>query len=195
MKKSISILLLSLLVLFSTHVSAFADDKYLVSSYSDVANNYIEKHDLSEEGVRNINEIRSDGHYFWKITSKSVNGYSYGGWRMGPSGKGPATLGLTSTKGYNLAVTNTISGSYTSIGTISNSLGVSIGVSKSYSASYSVKVPKGKRYRIIYRPHFKVYKVVETQFYRIDGYSVKTPITKTSYVKVFSNWDYSWKRI
>ncbi len=113
----------------------------------------------------------------------------------GPSGKGPGTITLSNAKGYNFNVTNTISGSYTSVGAIASSLGVTIGKSKTYSTSYSVKVPNGKRYQIIYRPQFKVYKVIETEYYRIDGYDTKTGRTKTSYVSVFSNWDYSWKSI
>ena len=129
------------------------------------------------------------------MTSKKVVGYPNGKWRKGPSCKGPGTLSLTNSKQYNYSVTNTISGTYTSTLAIAASLGVTIGKAKEYSVSYSVNVPKNKRWQIIYRPQFKKYKVVQTQFYRIDGYSTKTSKTKTCYVQVFSNWDYSWKRL
>lgn len=156
-----------------------------------------EKLDLDETEYIDTNDIqtRTDGYYYWKVTSKTVVGHPYGSWRNGPSGKGPATLSFTNSSSYSRSVTNTISGSYTSISDISSSLGVTIGKTKQYSASYSVTVPKGKKYKIIYRPQFKRYKVVQTQYYRIDGYSSKTKQTKTCYVNVFSNWDYSWKNI
>lgn len=138
-------------------------------------------------------QTRTDGCYYWKVTSKSS--YPYGNWRYGPSGKGPATLSFTNSSSYSRSVTNTISGSYTSKSAIASSLGVTIGTAKTYSASYSVSVPKGKKYQIKYRPQFKRYKVVQTQYYKIDGYSSKTKKTKTCYVNVFSNWDYSWRSI
>lgn len=135
----------------------------------------------------------SQGYYFWKVTSKSVVGYPYGAWRNGPTGRGPATLSFTNSSGYSRSVTNTISGSYTSISTISASLGVSIGVTRTYSVTYSVNVPKGSTYQIRYRPQFKRYKVVETQYYKIDGYTRKVG-QKISYVDAFYNWNYSWVR-
>lgn len=147
------------------------------------------------EDEKVIKPLRTDGYSYWKVTSKSVNSYRYGDWRRGPSGRGPGTITLTNSSEYNFNVTNTISGSYTSVGTIANSLGVTIGKSKKYSAGYIIEVPNGKRYQIIYRPNFKVYKVIETEYYRIDGYDTKTGRTKTAYVSVFSNWDYSWKSI
>lgn len=70
---------------------------------------------------------------------------------------------------------------------------VTIGVSKTYSASYSVTVPSGKKYQITYRPQFRKVKVVQTKYYRMDGYDTKTTDTKISYVKIFENWDYDWK--
>lgn len=155
--------------------------------------------DLSEDTTeyKDTTEIqpRTDGYYYWSVTSKSVVSNPYGDWRTGPSGKGPATLSFTNSSTYSRSVTNTISGSYTSVSTIASSLGVTIGTAKTYSASYSVSVPSGKRYQIKYRPQFKRYKVVQTQYYKIDGYSSKTGSTKTCYVNVFSNWDYSWTNI
>ena len=137
----------------------------------------------------------SDGYYYWKVTSKSVISKPYGGWRYGSSGRGPATLAFTNSSTYSRSVTNTISGSYTSVSTIASSLGVTIGKAKTYSALYSVDIPKGKKYQIKYRPQFKRYKVVQTQYYRIDGHDSKTGSSKTCYVNVFSNWDYSWRSI
>lgn len=135
----------------------------------------------------------SQGYYFWRVTNKSVIGYPYGAWRNGPSGRGPATLSLTNSRGYNTSVTNTISGSYTSVSTISASLGITIGLTKTYGVTYSVSVPKGSTYQIKYRPQFKRYKVVETQYYRIDGYTRQVG-QKISYVDVFYSWNYTWVR-
>ncbi|MDD4371966.1 MAG: hypothetical protein PHD56_12965 [Anaerostipes sp.] len=155
--------------------------------------------DLSEDNNEYVipteNKQRSDGYYYWKVTSKSVVSHPYGSYRNGPSGKGKATLTLSNSSTFSRTVTNTISGSYTSTGTIASSLGVSIGIAKTHSTSYSVSVPARKKYQIIYRPRYKKYKVVQTQYHRMDGYSSKTGSTKTCYVKVFENWDYTWKRI
>lgn len=139
-------------------------------------------------------ENRTDGFYYWRVTSKSVVGYPYGSWRNGPSGRGPATVSLTNSSTYSRSVTNTISGSYTNKAAIAASLGVTIDKSNTYSVSYSLNVPRGKKYQIRYRPQFKKYKVVQTQYYKIDGKAHKTG-TKISYVKVFSNWDYSWRAV
>lgn len=138
---------------------------------------------------------KTDGYYVWKVTSKKVDGYPFGSWRRGPSGKGPATLSFGQQGSYDRKVTITISGSYTSKWTIGNALGVTIGEKKAYSTNYKVYVPKKKRYQILYRPQYKEYKVVETKFYKIDGYESKTSDRKVSYVRVFSNWDYTWKKL
>lgn len=138
---------------------------------------------------------RADGTYSWAVTSKTIDGSQYGPWRDGPSGRGPSTISLTNSSGYNTSVTNTISGSYNSIAAISASLNVTINKSTSYSANYSVQVPSGSIYQIIYRPKYNVYKVVESEYYNIDGYKTITGKTKISYVNVFSNFDYSWKRL
>lgn len=152
--------------------------------------------DLSIQPANPLFEDRTDGFYYWRVTSKTVVGYPYGGWRNGPSGRGPATIsiGKASSSSYDFSVTNTITGSYTSAWSIAQALGVTIGKSKTYSVSYSLNVPRGKKYQIRYRPQFKKYKVVQTQYYKIDGKAHKTG-TKTSYVKVFSNWDYSWRAV
>ncbi|HHW95439.1 MAG TPA: hypothetical protein GX736_05900 [Mogibacterium sp.] len=187
--------LVAIMVLASIPFNVFAAEVPTPALDSDVINEDLTIGDLTEDELGNSEETRADGHYYWKVTSKKVASYPYGGWRKGPSGKGPAKISLTNSQGYNYSVTNTISGSYTSVATIESALNVTIGKAKTYSASYSVNVPKGNRYQIIYRPQFKRYKVVQTQYYRIDGYSTKTGKTKTCYVKIFSNWDYSWNKI
>lgn len=149
--------------------------------------------ELSNEGDEGVESV--SGYYFWKVTSKKVTGYPYGNWRRGPSGRGPGTIAINNSKGYNRSVANTITGSYTNVKSIAVALGVTIGESEKRSISYSLKVPSGKRYQILYRPQFKKYKVVETRFLRVDGSTSKTSETKTSYVNVFSNWDFSWKEI
>lgn len=136
-----------------------------------------------------------DGYYTWKVTSQSVTEYNYGPWRSGPSGAGPATLTLTNGTAGSIAVTNTITGSYSSIANVSKALGVTIGKSVNQSVSYSIFIPSGERRQIIYRPYFKKIKVTEKQYFVDHGISSATGNTKTSYVDVFVRWDYSWKNV
>ena len=138
-----------------------------------------------------------DGHYTWKVTDKQVISYPYGSWRNGPSGKGAATLTFKydKTSSYNIKVANTISGNYYSLAAIEKYLGVEIGQAESHSVSYSIKIPAGKTQQIIYRPQYRRYKVVETQFFVDHGISSSTGKTKISYVNVFNNWDFSKKDI
>lgn len=144
----------------------------------------------------NESVLRTDGWYFWDVTSKKViKQRLYGPWRNGPSGKGPGKLGFVQSTGESIKVINSISGSYSNVRNISTSLGVEIGVKVEHAASFSVNVPKGKRYQIIYRTCFKRYKIIQTKFYQIDGMSSKTKDTKTSYVNVFSHWDFTWKEV
>ena len=190
-KKKLS-LLLAILVLATSQISVLAADNIHPESELNNLNLEIDNSEYSEDGGA---QKRTDGRYVWKVTSKTIVSRPYGSFRNGPSGKGPGTVSLTNSNTTNRSVTNTISGSYTSVGTIASSLGVTIGKSKTYSASYSISVPSGKRYQIIFRPQYKRIKVVQTQFYKIDGYETKTSQTKTSYVNVFQNWDYSWKKL
>ncbi|TZE80780.1 hypothetical protein [Calorimonas adulescens] len=169
---------------------------FLGSTTVFAADDVAQPHPDSE--VRNINlnaggeeygiEPQTDGYYYWDVESTTNQGTTYGSWRLGPQGDGPGTIGVNKTD----TVSNTISGSYTSVGDISAALGVSIGVSKSYSVKYSLEVPLGKTYQIIYRPLFTKYKVVQRQYYRIDGYSTPTSNTKTCYVEVFYDWGFSY---
>lgn len=53
-------------------------------------------------------------------------------------------------------------------------------------------VPGGKTYQIKYRPLYTKYKVVQRQYYKIDGYSSATNNTKTCYVNVFYDWGFSY---
>lgn len=171
-------LVLIVIIVFYSPSELLAKNTSAYSKNSNIINGDMQLSEVSSSEFKISDEIQSDGHYYWRVTSKSIVGYPYGKWRKGPSGKGPATISLTNSKGYNFNVTNTISGSYTSVGAIAGSLGIAIGKSKTYSASYSVKVPKKKKYQIIYRPQFKRYKIVQTQFYKIDGNSVKTKSKK-----------------
>lgn len=193
-------MLLIVTLTMSITTVAMATDEYMPALDSEIWNMDMDinedEYDI-EETTLDSNAIQpmSDGYYIWKVTSKTVVSHPYGSWRNGPSGKGPAKLTLSNSSGVNLSVTNTISGSYTSKATIANALGVTIGVSKTYSASYSVTVPSGKKYQITYRPQFRKVKVVQTKYYRMDGYDTKTSDTKVSYVKIFENWDYNWKEL
>lgn len=131
---------------------------------------------------------QTDGFYYWTVDSKTNQGTVYGSWRLGPQGAGLGTISVNKTD----TVTNTISGSYTSVGDISSSLGVSIGKSQSYSVAYSLPVPSGKTYQIKYRPLYTKYKVVQKQYYKIDGTVFPTNETKTCYVEVFYDWGFSY---
>jgi hypothetical protein len=140
--------------------------------------------DNTEYGI----QPHTDGYYYWAVESKTNQGTVYGSWRLGPQGAGPGNVTVNKTD----TVTNTISGSYTSVGDISASLGVSIGKSQSYSVSYSLQVPTGKTYQIKYRPLYTKYKVVQRQYYKIDGYSSPTSNTKTCYVQAFYDWGFDY---
>lgn len=78
---------------------------------------------------------------------------------------------------------------------ISQSFGVTFGKSYTKTSSYSITVPQGQTRRIIYRPYYKKYKVIERKYYRMDGKSHKTSETKTSYVYIFQDWDCNWKSL
>ena len=148
---------------------------------------------ISSENEPQKNQLRrTDGYYYWEVTSTSIEGNSYGGWRYGPSGSGPATLTFSeiTSVNFNIKVTNTITGEYTDIIKISDALGVTIGVGKDRSTSYSIQIKDGESRQIFYRPQFVTYRVVETQFYSIDGQTTRTSNTKVSHVKVYTNWNY-----
>ena len=147
--------------------------------------------DLTADGTEYGIQPQTDGYYYWAVESKTNQGTTYGSWRLGPQGDGPGTVTVNKTD----TVTNTITGSYTSTSAIASSLGVTIGKSQSYSVQYSLPVPSGKTYQIKYRPLFTKYKVVERQYYKIDGYSSATNNTKTCYVEVFYDWGFSYNVI
>lgn len=136
-----------------------------------------------------INAV-TDGYTYWKVESKSNVGIVYGSYKYGPSGRGPCKLSMGSSRTD--TYTNTISGEYSSIANISIPLGITIGVSQTRNVSYEISVPKGKVYWLKYRPFYKKYKVVERAYTMLDGKTIKTNSTKTSYVKVFQNWDYNY---
>lgn len=134
--------------------------------------------------------------YSWKIDSKKFNKYVYGGWRDGISGTGPMTLTYSTATTKTVKVKNTISGSYpVGIATISASMSTSFGVELSHKASISIKVPKGKKMKIILRPVYKQTKITQRQWGRQGSQQFKTNNTKVAYVNIFSHWDYSSKEI
>lgn len=138
---------------------------------------------------------RIDGHYEWKVAEINRLSDTYGAWRDGPSGYGAGTLTLTDDSSTGTTVTNTISGTYTSLATISAALGVSINHIKSYPVSYSHYVPSGQHHEIIYRPRFAVYQVIEKYYYVDHGTEAPTGETKTCYVHAYLSWDYGWRTL
>lgn len=143
--------------------------------------------DNREYGV----QPRTDGYYYWAVESKTNQGTAFGNWRLGPQGQGPGTLIINRQD----TVSNEISVSYTSAGDIAASLGIGINVAQSYGVQYSVYEPAGSRYQIKYRPLYTQYKVVQRQYYRMDGNSIKTNNTNTSTVKVFYDWGFSYNML
>lgn len=130
--------------------------------------------------------------YSYKITSKTVSGYAYGGWRQGPSGWGISHLTLNNSTATSISFQTSISGSYPiGKGQIGSSLGVTIGKTSQYGTSYSYDIPKGEHAQIIYRSHYKIIKVVQREY--INGFASQT--YKTAYVHVFVNWDYNHKKL
>lgn len=137
--------------------------------------------------------------YSWRIDSKTVvSTNNYGSWRNGPSGKGPSSLTVNSSTSINRTFTNSLSGSAkVSTGSIGASLGVSLGVTKNYGTSYTIKVPKGAKRQIIFRPRYKTIKIVQRQWEQRQPGGKVTGTSKTvaAYVNVFENWDYSYKNV
>lgn len=86
-------------------------------------------------------------------------------------------------------------GNYTKLETIETALGVTIGVGIEQDISYEIDIPAGERRQIIYRPYFKTIKVVEKEYFVDHGMSSPTGRSKTSYVKVFIKWDFSWRSL
>lgn len=160
----------------------------------DYLENEIPKVDLSEDNTLypDVNSSVRSTSLGWKIHSKKLVSTNYGGWRNGPSGTGPATLGINKGSIANLSYTNTISGTYPiGVASIGSSLGVTIGKSKTYSSSYSISIAKGQRKMIIFRPRYKTYQVVQ-RYYAKGSFTGKTA---TATVKVFDNWDFSTKNL
>lgn len=134
--------------------------------------------------------------YYWKIEGKSVNKTINGGWRYDLIGKGPCDLNINSSMTVNRNVSNSISGSYPiGIGSISAYLGVSINKSFTHGTSYILKVPKGKKQQIMYRPIYKQYKVSQRQWVKTGTLEAKTKNVKYAYVNVFVYWEYSYKNV
>lgn len=146
------------------------------------------KNDTSSEDDRAV----TDGTTIWSVTSKTNLGTSYGSWRSGPSAYGPGgTLSISK----HVTASNTISGSYSSKADIALALGFSIGVSFGTTVtSTSDQLPAGHHeYR--YRERYTKYKVIQTQYTRLDGKNYSTGKTQTCYVYKFQNWDFKLFKI
>ena len=180
--------LIAILIMLPAPAYASVDTR-VPAKDSEVWNVNLEE-DETEYDIEKDGNAKTDGYTYWKITSKTVSSHPYEDWRLGPRGTGPGTVALNNSSGCNISVKNTISGSYTSIATIAASLGVTIGVSITHSCGYSVTPPSGVRWRIIYRPQYTKYKIVQKEYYKVDGHSTPTGNTKTCFVKVFLSWDY-----
>lgn len=128
----------------------------------------------------------------YKITKKEVVGRGMDAFRNGPSGTGPATLGINQSDTINRTYTNTISGKFPiGKGEIAASLGVTIGEAKTYGTSYSIPVEAGKRKMIIYAPEYVLYEVTQ----RLYKNGIATDNYETAQVKVFESWYYDWKYV
>ncbi|CAH0134003.1 hypothetical protein [Peribacillus simplex] len=121
----------------------------------------------------------------WYLTfNQGYQSKAYGSWKNGTSGSGPASLTLAKS----VTVANTYSGTLSaSKKDVSASVGFNITSSKSTTASYTVKVPKGKKYMIQWRPVYKKYKVKQ------DAY-IGSTFMETTYVypKKYDYLDYRW---
>ena len=138
---------------------------------------------------------RKRGRSWWKNW--------YGVWRNGASGgSNESASDLSFTRAddtsYNISFTASVSGSYENAAKISADLGVTIGASQTYSlgAGYTVPVPQYAHYFIKYRPAYYTYTVVETKYKEhynpsLGGMERYVVGTKTCYVNVFSNWDFT----
>ncbi|MCX7884937.1 MAG: hypothetical protein N2448_07925 [Caloramator sp.] len=146
-----------------------------------------------KEIVVNPNQLYE---YKWEITNITYKYTTFGEWRIGPTGLGPATLDINSGISINRTYTNSISGSYP-IGksSVELSLGCEIGVSHSYATNYSIQIAEGERKTIIFRPKINVYEIKQT-YYRYPVGTIGSPValdTATCTVYVFQDWDYSWR--
>lgn len=135
----------------------------------------------------------------WQVASKKVSKYTYGGWRNGPQGSGPKSKGEQTTirmtnqssKNYNISVTNTIEGSYTSKVKIGAAIGATLGKAITHAADYSVTLKNKGTYRIKYRPYYQHRKILEAYY---KG-GAKTGLKKNSQTKVYQNWDFTYIKL
>lgn len=144
---------------------------------------------LSTDANKYMIQPRSDGYTYWQVDSKEIDkAQVYGDWKYGPSGEGPGTIELDTQE----TVSNSISGTFTSTGDISASLGFSVTESRSVTVRYSLPVDYGHVWIIKYRPTYVRYKVVQNEYQRIDGITTKTGRTKISFVEQYQNWDFGY---
>lgn len=191
MKNSFMSLCLTL-VIIATGIFGFSTRALAINSANE--NVILSLNEQTEDGKIDAKYLEQHS-YKWEITSKTISSYSYGGWRVGPTGYGPGSISINESSNLNRSFTATISGSFP-IGTqpIGASIGVTIGKSYSYGTSYTVPLASGERKTIIYRPKIKTYKIVQT-YYRINNYTGKKEAIKTAtaYVDAFQSWDYNWR--
>ncbi|WMM24593.1 hypothetical protein RBU61_16920 [Tissierella sp. MB52-C2] len=169
MKRSLKVLsmLLFIILLISNNSLVYADDEVIFRA-------------------------PSDGATFWQVESKTLVGTSYGSYRNGPQASNGITASMSKMTGTSIQYQHVLSGNYGDKLKIGNSFGVTFGKNYSQTSSFSHTAPKNRTIRLRYRPYYNKYKVVERQYTRLDGKSIKTNTTRTSYAEIFQNWDCTW---
>lgn len=200
MKKLIG-MILSFILIFTCSTTTFAADTTNIHSENLPHNGdaYFET-EIRVDNEKNERIADFVTVYGYQYTQGSLK---YGAWRNGASGgSNESACDLSFTRAndttYNISFTASVSGSYENAAKISADLGVTIGASKTYSlgAGYSVSVPQYAHYLIKYRPAYYTYTVVETKYKErynpsLGGMERYVVGTKTCYVNVFSNWDFT----
>lgn len=133
------------------------------------------------------NRAITDGTTIWSVTSKTSQGTVYGSWQYGTIVDGGAA-GASYVETTSFSFMNVLSGSYSSRKAIESSFGIQIGVTLYKSGSYTISALPGQRIQLRVRPVYQKYKVVETQYTRLDGKNYPTGRTQTSYVNVFQGY-------
>lgn len=199
--------LMAVSILFSgalpTHAAELSTDSsgiiYDVNLPFNGEDHYYEEVRIEEEGPNaRTTYVTVYGFEYDKSSLK------YGSWINGVSGGStitemPLVFNYTHDTTYNISFTASVTGSYTSINknTIGSTLGVTLGASTRYSLGVgtSCTVPKGQHYTIKYRPAYYTYTVTEIKYSEayITGYGWHRLELgrQTSYVDVFSHWDFT----
>lgn len=120
-------------------------------------------------------DIQQSDNPFYAVYDRQYTnlGLRYGSWRNGSSGGSKvssATISLNRSddESFDISFVASVSGSFFNGGKIGGHLGVQLGKRdyKSLGTGYSVKVPKGSRYLIKYRPAYNYYKVIEKNIWK-----------------------------